>query len=65
MANELNLTPELTLGNDMAAAAAEEITLTLGETPATPATPKIEEPKPQAEPVVLDDSMLSEAEKKA
>ena len=65
MANELNLTPELTLGNDMAAAAAEEITLTLGDTPATPATPKIEEPKPQAEPVVLDDSMLSEAEKKA
>ncbi|MBQ5928670.1 MAG: toxic anion resistance protein [Oscillibacter sp.] len=50
---------------ELAAAAAEEITLTLGDVPATPATPKIEEPKPEPEPVVLDDSMLSEAEKKA
>ncbi|MBQ8852252.1 MAG: toxic anion resistance protein [Oscillibacter sp.] len=57
MANELE--------NQMAAAAAEEITLTLGETPATPATPKVEEKKPEPEPVKLDDSMLSEAEKKA
>ena len=59
MANEMKFEQELT------AAAAEEITLTLGDVPATPATPKIEEPKPEPEPVVLDDSMLSEAEKKA
>ena len=54
--------PELTFENE--AAAAEEITLTLGDAPATPATPKVEE-KPEAEPVKLDDSMLSESEKKA
>ena len=59
MANEMKFEQEL------AAAAAEEITLTLGDVPTTPATPKIEEPKPEPEPVVLDDSMLSEAEKKA
>ena len=59
MANEMKFEQEL------AAAAAEEITLILGDVPATPATPKIEEPKPEPEPVVLDDSMLSEAEKKA
>ena len=59
MANEMKFEQEL------AAAAAEEIPLTLGDVPATPATPKIEEPKPEPEPVVLDDSMLSEAEKKA
>ena len=59
MANEMKFEQEL------AAAAAEEITLTLGDVPATPATPKIEESKPEPEPVVLDDSMLSEAEKKA
>ena len=53
--------PELTFENE--AAAAEEITLTLGDAPATPATPKVEE-KPEAEPVKLDDSMLSESEKK-
>ena len=55
--------PELTFGNE--AAAAEEITLTLGDTPATPATPEVEEKKPEAEPVKLDDSMLTESEKKA
>ena len=59
MANEMKFEQEL------AAAAAEEITLTLGDVPATPATPKIEEPKPEPEPVVLDYCMLSEAEKKA
>ena len=53
--------PELTLGNE--AAAAEEITLTLGDAPATPATPVVEEKK--AEPVKLDESMLSESEKTA
>ena len=63
MANEVNLT----FGTEPAAAA-EEITLTLGDTPATPATPAVpvvEEKKPEVEPVKLDDSMLSEAEKKA
>ena len=55
--------PELTFGNE--AAAAEEITLTLGDAPATPATPEVEEKKPEAEPVKLDDSMLTESEKKA
>ena len=45
-----------------AAAMTEEITLTLGD--AAPA-PAVEEKKVEAEPVKLDDSMLSEAEKKA
>ena len=58
-----NYTPELTLGTETAAAA-EEITLTLGDVPATPATPAVEEKK-EVEPVKLDDSMLSDAEKKA
>ena len=58
-----NYTPELTLGTETAAAA-EEITLTLGDVPATPATPAVEEKK-EAEPVKLDDSMLTESEKKA
>ena len=60
-----NFTPELTLGSDAPTAAAEEITLTLGDAPATPATPAAEEKKPEAEPVQLDESMLSESEKKA
>ena len=59
-----NFTPELTLGTGTAAAA-EEIKLTLGDTPVTPATPAVEEKKPEAEPVKLDDSMLSESEKMA
>ena len=58
-----NYTPELPLGTETAAAA-EEITLTLGDVPATPATPAVEEKK-EVEPVKLDDSMLSESEKKA
>ena len=56
MANEMNFENQMASG---------EITLTLGDTPATPATPKVEPPKPEAEPVKLDDSMLSDAEKKA
>ena len=56
MANEMNFENQMASG---------EITLTLGDTPATPATPKPEPPKPEAEPVKLDDSMLSDAEKKA
>ena len=61
-----NMIPELTL--DPTAAAAQELTsipapeLTL-EPAATPAAPEPE--KPEVKPVELDDSMLSEAEKKA
>nr|WP_325194748.1 toxic anion resistance protein [uncultured Oscillibacter sp.] len=64
MADEKNMMPELTLTPDTAAAAEEVPTLTLEPSaPATPAAPAPE--KPAAEPVKLDDSMLSEAEKKA
>ena len=51
--------PELTLNAD--AAKVETPTLTLG---AEPAAPALEPEKPKAEPVVIDDSMLTEAEKK-
>ncbi len=51
--------PQLTLNAD--AAKAEIPTLTLG---AEPAAPAVEPEKPKAEPVVIDDSMLNEAEKK-
>ena len=64
MADEKNMMPELTLTPDTTAAAEEVPTLTLEPSaPATPAAPEHE--KPAAEPVKLDDSMLSEAEKKA
>ena len=64
MADEKNMMPELTLTPDTTAAAEEVPTLTLEPSaPATPAAPAPE--KPAAEPVKLDDSMLSEAEKKA
>ena len=64
MADEKNMMPELTLTPDTAAAAEEVPTLTLE--PSAPATPAAPEPeKPAAEPVKLDDSMLSDAEKKA
>ena len=64
MADEKNMMPELTLTPDTAAAAEEVPALTLEPSaPATPAAPAPE--KPAAEPVKLDDSMLSEAEKKA
>ena len=64
MADEKNMMPELTLTPDTAAAAEEVPTLTLEPSaPATPAAPAPE--KPAAEPVKLDDSMLSDAEKKA
>ena len=56
MADEKNMMPELTLTPDTTAAAEEVPTLTLE--PSAPATPA-------AEPVKLDDSMLSDAEKKA
>ena len=64
MADEKNMMPELTLTPDTAAAVEEVPALTLEPSaPATPAAPAPE--KPAAEPVNLDDSMLSEAEKKA
>ena len=64
MADEKNMMPELTLTPDTTAAAEEVPTLTLEPSaPATPAAPEHE--KPAAEPVKLDDSMLSNAEKKA
>ena len=53
-----NMIPELTLDPAAAAAPVPELTL---EPAATPAAPEPEKP----EPVELDDSMLSEAEKKA
>ena len=58
-----NNMPELTLAPDTAAAAAEIPTLTL--TPEAPATPAAPEAKKEIEPVVLDDSMLTEQEKAA
>ena len=59
--SEINMTPELTL----APTAAEAVpSLTLEPELSTPATPAAPEPaKPAAEPVQLDDSMLTEAEK--
>ena len=55
-----NMIPELTLEPAAAAAPVPELTL---EPAATPAAPEPE--KPEVKPVELDDSMLSEAEKKA
>ena len=57
-----NNMPELTLAPDTAAAA-EIPTLTL--TPEAPATPAAPEAKKEVEPVVLDDSMLTEQEQAA
>ena len=56
-----NTIPELTL--DPAAAAAQEVPSLTLDPAATPAAPAPE--KPEVKPVELDDSMLSEAEKKA
>ena len=68
MTEDKNLMPELTLEPTQAAAAEEVPQLTLDPSaPAAPAAPQAEtEPaKPAAEPVKLDDSLLSDAEKKA
>ena len=62
--SDMNRMPELTLDPNAAEAVP---TLTLEpelNTPATPAAPAVEPAKPEVEPVVLDDSMLSDAEKK-
>ncbi len=56
-----NMIPELTL--DPAAAAAQEVPSLTLDPAATPAA--LEPEKPEVKPVQLDDSMLSEAEKKA
>ncbi len=63
MSDELNLTPELTLDTGAAQAAAPELTLT----PSAPAAPQVDEAAQaarDANAVKLDESMLSEAEKK-
>jgi len=58
--------PELTLAPDAAAAAMEMPALTLQpEAPATPATPAPVQEEKQVEPVIVDESLLSEEEKKA
>ena len=60
-----NSIPELTL-DPTAVAAAPELTLEPAATPAAQQTSAVPEPeKPEVKPVELDDSMLSEAEKKA
>ena len=62
--SDMNLMPELTLDPNAAEAVP---TLTLEpelDTPATPAPVAAEPAKPEAEPVKLDDSMLTDAEKK-
>ena len=65
MTDDKNLMPELTLEPTQAAAeAVPELTLD-PSAPATPAAPAAEPEKPAAEPVKLDDSLLSDAEKKA
>lgn len=56
-----NMTPELTLDHNPAAAAETVPQLTL--TPEAPEPPKVEEKK--AEPVEMDDKLLSDEEKKA
>ena len=56
-----NMTPELTLDPNTAAAAETVPQLTL--TPEAPEPPKVEEKK--AEPVEMDDKLLSDEEKKA
>ena len=66
MTDDKNLMPELTLEPTQIAAAEAVPELTLDPSaPATPAAPAAEPEKPAAEPVKLDDSLLSDAEKKA
>ena len=66
MTDDKNLMPELTLEPTQTAAAEAVPELTLDPSaPATPAAPAAEPEKPTAEPVKLDDSLLSDAEKKA
>ena len=60
-----NNMPELTLASDTAAAAEIPALTLTPEAPATPATPAAPEVKKEVEPVVLDDSMLTEQERAA
>jgi len=61
MSDELNLTPELTLSPDAAAAApAPELTLS----PSAPAAPSAAQAERDANAVAVDESMLTDAEKK-
>ena len=60
---ELTLDPSAAAAQELASIPAPELTLDPAATPAAPAAPEPE--KPQVKPVELDDSMLSEAEKKA
>ena len=57
MSDTENMMPELTLNADAAKVEAPMLTLDMG-----PEAPKVEEKK--VEPVVIDDSMLSEAERR-
>ena len=60
-----NNMPELTLASDTATAAEIPALTLTPEAPATPATPAAPEVKKEVEPVVLDDSMLTEQERAA
>lgn len=66
MSDEMNMTPELTLTPDLstAAATAEAPTLTLDPTAAEAAVEQADEAARDANAVQLDESMLSEAERK-
>ncbi|WP_369283909.1 toxic anion resistance protein [Oscillibacter sp. GMB15532] len=65
MADEIGKVPELTLESTAAAAEAiPELTLESGAT-STPTAPAAPAPKPEVEPVRLDESLLNEQEKKA
>ena len=57
-----NTIPELTLESTAAATAVPELKL---DGVPTPATPAVDPPKEEAKPVELDESMLTEEEKKA
>ena len=66
MADEKNMMPELTLEPETAAAAAAVPELTLDPAaPSTPAAPEAAPEKTAAEPVAMDDRLLSEEEKQA
>ena len=67
MADEKNMMPELTLEPETAAAAAAAVPeLTLDPAaPSTPAAPEAAPEKAAAEPVAMDDRLLSEEEKQA
>ena len=62
--SENNMMPELPLDSQSVEAIPVLTLESEIETPATPAPPAPEPVKPEAEPVKLDDSMLTEAEKK-